>query len=218
MEREQLPLYILLPLIGVSVLVIVMLGPGLFGQRDIVLSRYNGAAGIAQPPVANSLQGAAEAIGQGQTTSDRPVGNPLRSPRSIITQGYGVGTHAPAEAWGAVDLAIDGDGDGVAGSPADLAASQGAPIYATHRGVVRVTPNSVPAGNHVWVTGDGWKTGYAHLSSFSVESGQTVQRGDQIGTVGSTGQSSGPHLDYQVWAMEDGRWVNHNPLEFSILP
>jgi len=46
-----------------------------------------------------------------------------------------------------------------------------------------------------------------------VQDGQEVKRGELIGYVGSTGQSSGPHLDYQVW--EDG--VNVNPLDYGVL-
>lgn len=139
-----------------------------------------------------------------------PWGNPTDSTAAVMTQGYGVGTHAPAASWGAIDIAIDGNGDG----QADPAASDGAPVYATMRGLVRVTPNSVPAGNHVWVLGDRYKTGYAHLKAFAVETGQTVERGTLIGYIGSTGHSSGPHLDYQVW--KDG--VNQNPLDYGPLP
>ncbi len=144
----------------------------------------------------------------------RPAGNPLNASNTVMTQGYGVGTHAPANVWGAIDLALDGDGDG----RADPGASQDAPIYATHSGVVTVTPGSYPAGNHVWVSNDQYKTGYAHLSGFAVASGQQVQRGDVIGYMGSTGMSSGPHLDYQVWAMEREQWVNQNPMQFTTLP
>ncbi len=139
-----------------------------------------------------------------------PWGNPTDSTAAVMTQGYGVGTHAPAASWGAIDIAIDGNGDG----QADPAVSDGAPVYATMRGVVRVTPNSVPAGNHVWVLGERYKTGYAHLKAFAVETGQTVERGTLIGYIGSTGHSSGPHLDYQVW--KDG--VNQNPLDYGALP
>mgnify|MGYP005848631041 CR=1 FL=1 len=139
-----------------------------------------------------------------------PLGDPLRSERSVITQDYGVGTHAPAHIWGAVDLAIDGTGTG----RADPDATQGHPIYATHAGMVTVTPNSWPAGNHVWITNEPYRTGYAHLHDVAVQSGQIVARGQKIGTVGSTGQSSGPHLDYQVWHMQNGQWVNLNPRDF----
>ena len=112
-----------------------------------------------------------------------------------MTQGYGVGSHAPANVWGAVDLAVDGNGDGYA----EPGPSQGAPIVASHAGTVVVTMGSYPAGNHVWVNGEGVKTGYAHLHEVTVSPGQYVAAGDQIGTMGSTGMSSGPHLDYQMW-------------------
>lgn len=141
--------------------------------------------------------------------ADVPIGNPLGLPNTVMTQGYGVGTHAPAEVWGAIDLAIDGDGDG----HADPDGTWNTPVYATHAGVVRLSRDTWPAGNHIWVEGARYKTGYAHLQSFAVEDGQYVERGQLIGYVGSTGMSSGPHLDYQVW--KDG--VNVNPLDYGAL-
>jgi hypothetical protein len=45
--------------------------------------------------------------------------------------------------------------------------------------------------------GNGWKSYYAHLNSFSVSTGQKVSKGQKIGTVGSSGGSSGPHLHYE---------------------
>lgn len=122
----------------------------------------------------------------------QPVGGHV-----VITQGYGVGSHAPASIWGAVDLAVDSDGDGYA----EPAATWYTPVAATHAGSVRVDLNTYPAGNHVWVEDEasGWRTGYSHLAVVTVISGQRVQAGDVIGMIGSTGASSGPHLDYQVW-------------------
>lgn len=132
-------------------------------------------------------------------TEHGPIGCPVRpaAGQVVITQGYGVGTHAPAAIWGAVDLAVDGDGDGVA----EPGASWYAPVVATHDGHVTVTLNSHPGGNHVWVDEPGgvWRTGYSHLALVTVVSGQFVRAGEQIGLIGSTGVSSGPHLDYQVW-------------------
>lgn len=151
--------------------------------------------------------------GRGMPDEARPQGNPLRASNTIVTQGYGVGTHAPVEVWGAVDLALDGNGDG----RADPEGTRERPIYATHSGVVTVTANSYPAGNHIWVTNAAYRTGYAHLASFAVSDGQEVRRGDLIGYIGSTGMSSGPHLDYQVWVRQGEQWVNVNPLEYGAL-
>ncbi len=154
---------------------------------------------------------AAPQTGRGQpiANDDTPSIDPLGLPNTVMTQGYGVGSHAPASIWGAVDLAIDGNGDG----QADPQGTDGTPVYATHSGVVQLARDTYPAGNHIWVIGDHFKTGYSHLKGFTVQDGQAVKRGDVIGYVGSTGEASGPHLDYQVW--QDG--VNVNPLDFGAL-
>ena len=184
-----------------------------WGGEAVVVPPSNVAASDAQP--LTGLFGRQEpAAGSGLAADPHdpgmPWGNPTDSAAVVMTQGYGVGTHAPANIWGGIDIAIDGNGDGAA----DPQGSDGAPVYATMRGVVKLTPNSYPAGNHIWVLGDGYKTGYAHLKGFAVQEGQVVERGTLIGYMGSTGNSSGPHLHYDVWV--DG--VNQNPLEFGALP
>lgn len=141
---------------------------------------------------------------------DSPWGNPTGSTRAVMTQGYAVGTHAPATIWGGIDLALDRTGDG----QADPAATWDAPVYATMRGVIELRPNSMPAGNHVWIKNKHYKVGYGHLQSFAVKSGQLVERGDLIGYIGATGYATGPHLHYHIW--EDG--TNVNPLKFGPLP
>jgi murein DD-endopeptidase MepM/ murein hydrolase activator NlpD len=222
MPPRNLPLSPAL-LIGLASIV-VLVGfswPG--SDDDGYISPWSGASVAAVPQsvagVVNPFSGEAQMQGQGARfgDADKPHGNPLRSAATMMTQGYGVGTHAPAATWGAIDLAIDGDGDGRAGSMADVSASQGAPIYATHRGVVTLTPGSYPAGNHIWVGNDNYKTGFSHLDRFAegLASGQTVERGTLIGYLGNSGMSSGPHLDYQVWVNEGGRWVNRDPHEFA---
>lgn len=138
-----------------------------------------------------------------------PTGNPLRSANTVLTQGYGVGSHAPAAIWGGIDLALDGNGDG----QADINSTMNAPIYATHGGVASVRPGTWPAGNYLAVVNDRYKTAYAHLNSYAVNDGDRVARGQLVGYVGSTGQATGPHLHYEVW--ENG--INVNPLNFGAL-
>jgi len=196
----------------------VFLGGRLLGGEESRISGWaprgvaNVAAAAPAPPAAG-LSGLAQQQGQGLPDDKRPTGNPLGAPNTVMTQGYGVGSHAPAETWGGIDLAIDGDGD----SFADPQGTMGHPIYATHDGVAKVTPNSYPAGNHVWIENDQYRTGFAHLSEFAVTTGQQVRRGDVIGYVGSTGMSSGPHLHYDTWVKQGGAWVNVNPLDYGTL-
>lgn len=85
----------------------------------------------------------------------------------------------------------------------DLTAQTGTPIYATGDGVVRVSGRNPEgfAGYGVVVEidhGFGFQTLYAHMSATKVKSGQRVKRGEQIGTVGSSGMSTGAHLHYEV--------------------
>ena len=197
----------------VFVLAVVGLGYLFLQTRPGPLRISTWSGGAASAGADTRTQGisgeAAPLSGRGVPDTDLPSINPLGLPNTVMTQGYGVGSHAPANIWGAVDLAIDGDGDGAADPDGTL----GTPVYATHDGIVHLASDTWPAGNHIWLEGIHFKTGYSHLKGFAVQDGQAVKRGDVIGYVGSSGQSSGPHLDYQVW--KDG--VNVNPLDFSAL-
>jgi hypothetical protein len=114
----------------------------------------------------------------------------------VIMAGYTAGTHEPTGTNGAVDLAIDANGDGLA----EPWASRNAEVRATHDGVATVSLDSWPAGNYVSLQGaEGWRTVYSHLESVDVHTGDKVQTGQRIGTIGATGQAGGPHLDYKVW-------------------
>ena len=137
--------------------------------------------------------------------SDAPRGTPLGA-GAMLTQGYGVGSHAPAETWGGVDLALDTDGDGMP----EPYATEGAPVYAVMDGEARQSTTAT-CGNGVELLAPGWRLLHCHLSAFGAAG--PVRRGDVIGYVGSTGQSSGPHLHYEVW--RDG--VNVNPLDYGVL-
>ncbi len=85
----------------------------------------------------------------------------------------------------------------------DLTARPGTPIYATGDGVVRVAgrnPQGMAGYGVVTLIdhGFGIQTLYAHMQNTKVRVGQKVKRGEQIGTVGSSGMSSGSHLHYEV--------------------
>ncbi len=82
----------------------------------------------------------------------------------------------------------------------DLAGPAGQWVYATGDGVVESTEvNFSGYGNVVVIDhGFGYKTRYAHLKEIKVTAGQVVIRGDKIGTLGSSGLSTGPHLHYEV--------------------
>ncbi len=81
----------------------------------------------------------------------------------------------------------------------DLSASEGAPVKAANGGVVIFAGwNSWGYGNTVVLSHGPFSTLYGHLSSINVGCGQAVSAGQVIGGVGSTGNSSGPHLHFEI--------------------
>lgn len=82
----------------------------------------------------------------------------------------------------------------------DFAGAWGTPVSVTAPGIVTYAGPRGEYGNTVEVDhGFGIKTRYGHLSRISVAVGTKVVRGVQIGKIGSTGRSTGPHLHYEVW-------------------
>ena len=81
----------------------------------------------------------------------------------------------------------------------DIAASRGTPIKAAAGGVVILARYYGLAGRTVFIDhGGGMTTLYFHMDKILVNVGQTVVTGDQIGTVGNTGRSTGPHLHFET--------------------
>ncbi|MFD5318323.1 peptidoglycan DD-metalloendopeptidase family protein [Streptomyces sp. NPDC127098] len=82
---------------------------------------------------------------------------------------------------------------------ADFPVASGTPVAAITSGEVVSAGTVNSYGNEVIIRhDDGRYSQYAHLSSISVSAGQTVSTGDQIGLSGSTGNSTGPHLHFEV--------------------
>jgi murein DD-endopeptidase MepM/ murein hydrolase activator NlpD len=81
----------------------------------------------------------------------------------------------------------------------DIAAPIGTPIYVPEDGVVLQAGAASGFGQAVYVQhGDGQITLYGHVNQFYVGAGQVVQAGDHIADVGNKGQSTGPHLHFEV--------------------
>lgn len=81
----------------------------------------------------------------------------------------------------------------------DVAAPTGTPIYAAKGGVVVLAGWEGGYGNTVILShGGGMTTRYAHQSAIAVSRGQTVAAGERLGSMGSTGNSTGPHLHFEV--------------------
>ena len=95
----------------------------------------------------------------------------------------------------------------------DFNCVRGTPVQSTGKGIVHFAGNRGDGyGNCVIIEhgNTGYRTLYAHLSKIQVQRGEEVQRGQLIGNVGSTGQSTGDHLHYEV--MLNGEKID--PIQF----
>ena len=82
----------------------------------------------------------------------------------------------------------------------DMAAYHGAPIVAAGPGVVTYAGVRSGYGRLVEIDhGHGFKSRYGHLSGITVSKGDTVEVGDLVGKMGTTGRSTGDHLHFEVW-------------------
>ena len=91
----------------------------------------------------------------------------------------------------------------------DIGADKGTPIGSFARGTVLQTGVGTVYGNYVLVDhGEGFTSFYGHMDSISVEQGQQVAVGQEVGRVGSTGQSTGPHLHFQM--KKNGKIIDPN--------
>ena len=81
----------------------------------------------------------------------------------------------------------------------DFVPGYGAPVFAIADGNVVVAGGGGEYGNYVVIDhGTGLSTAYGHLSAILVSAGQPVKAGQQVGRVGSTGNSTGPHLHFET--------------------
>ena len=89
----------------------------------------------------------------------------------------------------------------------DFAAPRGTPIRATASGTVTKASYTRSNGNYIKIKHNGtYSTQYLHMDKRGVKVGQFVKQGDYIGTVGMTGNTSGPHVCYRFW--KNGKQVD----------
>lgn len=143
-------------------------------------------------------EAAAEALRKQQEASD----NPGNAGASMVT-GNGYFTH-PCPGYRRISSEFGWRPQPLPGASTnhkgmDLAAPTGTPIYAAAGGTVTTARYSGNAGKMIVINhGDGLVTIYMHCNAMYVSAGQKVSKGQNIAAVGNTGNSTGPHLHFQV--------------------
>jgi murein DD-endopeptidase MepM/ murein hydrolase activator NlpD len=141
------------------------------------------------------------------------VGQTKAAVQKQITKAFEAGTMGPAGFPLPRGRYRVGRGTVGHGYPAvDFPAAMGTPIYAVRSGVVTAARRLATSYGIHTILGHpgGWGSLYAHMSRMFVRSGQFVRAGQQLGRVGSTGNSTGPHLHFE--ARRNGRRVNPRSL------
>ena len=146
------------------------------------VQRFQRHAGIGVDGVAG--QNTLAALRRSRQAASAPSGGPvqfLRPVRGLIGDGFGFVS-------------------GRRHTGLDFPAPAGRPVGAAGRGVVRFAGWNSGGYGYLVVVGHrlGFESWYAHLSRIAVRAGQPVVGGTQIGNVGSTGRSTGPHLHFEV--------------------
>jgi lysostaphin len=98
----------------------------------------------------------------------------------------------------------------------DSRGAAGTPVRAVAAGTVRLVRPFQVSGNTVGIDhGQGLLSMYLHLSAFAVRDGMTVEKGDIVGYVGSTGRSTAPHLHWSIMAngvgVNPAQWIALKP-------
>ena len=167
----------------------VVQNPGVPGQREVTaLVSYLGddVTGIEVESyiVLREPVNRVVIVGTNPRPTTTPTGTFIRPVNGQFSSGFGPRTRGSITEFHA----------GV-----DFRAPFGTPIFAADGGVVTFVGVRGGYGNFILIShGNGIETAYAHMSSMSVSVGQRVFQGEQIGRVGSTGNSTGNHLHFEV--------------------
>ena len=120
-------------------------------------------------------------------TSKKPVTEPTGIFKNPMKPGTYIISSRPGWRWGRVHEGVD------------MASYTGCHVFASDGGTVISASYANGYGNCIDIKhNDGWITRYAHLSYIGVSVGQKVYQGQYIGNVGSTGNSTGPHLHFET--------------------
>jgi murein DD-endopeptidase MepM/ murein hydrolase activator NlpD len=147
-----------------------------------------GALGVDED-LARLIQQAARAAGQARDLGRASMGLPIGRPTPLPARPNDFG------------MRVDPFTGRLTFHPGlDFPAPRMTPVYATAEGVVTYAGLRNGYGATVEVDhGNGFFTRFAHLAAIVVKAGQRVEPHTQLGAVGSTGRSTGPHLHYEIW-------------------
>ena len=174
-------------------------------ELQTTIDEFEAAIKNAQKEIEEARKEAENSGGGYEGTFEGMFSWPVSSNYNIVTSVFGPRPSPTAGAssnHGAIDIGV-----------------RYVPVYAPAAGKVIIARWLSGYGNYVMIDhGNGYYTGFGHLSSFNVSQGQTVSRGQQIATSGNTGISTGPHLHYEVYIGGTANSYRVDPLQYTSHP
>ncbi len=151
---------------------------GIFVNNQPAQENQPAVENIAQPQSLAQPEAAPAPVQENQNPFVKPI-------EGVVTSGFG--------ARESVYQNVTGNHTGV-----DIGANSGTQIIASMSGRVTQVSSEGDYGNHIRITKDNVTTLYAHCQDILVAEGQEITQGQVIATVGSTGNSTGPHLHFEI--------------------
>jgi murein DD-endopeptidase MepM/ murein hydrolase activator NlpD len=201
-----------LPALAVALIAAAAVGP-----PAVAAPGEGGGTGV---PTGDAGSGGGAVYGQPAPESERSKQPARRAKRARRGRRVGAGRHvfpiAGPFGWGGADAVFGAKRKGHRHQGQDLTATLGTPVVAPRAGTVEhIGYQARGAGHYVILDGDGEDFDYAfmHLrrGSIAVSQGERVALGQQLGQVGSTGGSSGPHLHFEIWV--GGWYTGGHPID-----
>jgi murein DD-endopeptidase MepM/ murein hydrolase activator NlpD len=141
-------------------------------------------AWVAQKAAEEAAAREAAALAQAQAAAEQDADT---GGSGYVRPARGTTTSCFGSRWGVTHYGVD------------IAAPIGTPVYAATAGVVQRAGTATGFGYAVYIRGDdGAVTVYGHVNAYYVSAGERVSAGEQIAEVGNRGQSTGPHLHFEV--------------------
>jgi murein DD-endopeptidase MepM/ murein hydrolase activator NlpD len=158
-----------------------------FDQWTAQKQAEEAAAAAAAAKAAADAAAAAAAARNNAGSSSGGGGGQSSSSSNYVAPTYGRVSSCYGARWGVTHFGVD------------IAAPIGTPIYAAHSGVIQRAGAATGFGQAVYLRGDdGAVTVYGHVNRYFVSVGERVSAGERIAEVGNRGQSTGPHLHFEV--------------------
>jgi murein DD-endopeptidase MepM/ murein hydrolase activator NlpD len=170
-------------------------------DRSLVVSVPGGAvsgslAAVASRALRSRPSRRLTIVAEDSVEADPAAPNPSSSPSDDA-----VFPVAGAHTYGSAGARFGADRGGRSHQGQDVVAGCGTRIVAARGGVVRINRFQSLAGNYLVIDGPDYDYAYLHMTSPSpLAVGQTVATGQEVGTVGNTGNSRGCHLHFEMWA------------------